>query len=63
MSAYESKPEPTRLERLLFRLEAQHRSLNWAFGEIEGRPVVNMWCTHRPKLRKPVPTAARTMKE
>lgn len=30
--------EPTRLERLLFRLEAQHRCLNWAFGEIAGRP-------------------------
>ncbi len=30
--------EPTRLERLLFRLEAQHRSLNWAFGEIEDKP-------------------------
>ncbi len=33
-------PEPTRLERLLFRLEAQHRSLDWAFGEIRGRPGV-----------------------
>ena len=33
-------PEPTRLERLLFRLEAQHQSLNWAFGEIKGRPGV-----------------------
>lgn len=33
-------PEPTRLERLLFRLEAQHRSLNWAFGEIRNRPGV-----------------------
>jgi hypothetical protein len=33
-------PEPTRLERLLFRLEAQHRSLNWAFGEIRDRPGV-----------------------
>ena len=32
--------EPTRLERLLFRLEAQHRSLNWAFGEIRGKPGV-----------------------
>lgn len=30
--------EPTRLERLLFRLEAQHRCLNWAIGEIAGRP-------------------------
>ena len=25
-----------------------------------GRPVVNMWCTHSPKLRKPVPIAERT---
>jgi hypothetical protein len=31
-------PEPTRLERLLFRLEAQHRSLNWAMNEIRDRP-------------------------
>lgn len=30
--------EPTRLERLLFRLEAQHRCLNWAFAEIADRP-------------------------
>lgn len=30
--------ESTRLERLLFRLEAQHRSLNWAFGEIADKP-------------------------
>lgn len=30
--------EPTRLERLLYRLEAQHRCLNWAFGEIRNRP-------------------------
>lgn len=30
--------EPTRLERLLFRLEAQHKSLNWAMAEIEGMP-------------------------
>ena len=36
----ESRPEPTRLERLFFRLEAQHRSLNWAFGEIKDRPGV-----------------------
>jgi hypothetical protein len=33
-------PEPTRLERLLFRLEAQHRSLNWAFSEIRNRSGV-----------------------
>lgn len=32
-------------------------------SEIWGRPVVNMWCTQRPKLRKPVPTAARTIQE
>ena len=31
-------PEPTRLERLLFRLDAQHKSLAWAFGEIETMP-------------------------
>ena len=24
---------------------------------IAGSPVVNMWCTHSPKLRNPVPTA------
>ncbi|MGE0239856.1 MAG: class I SAM-dependent methyltransferase [Parvibaculaceae bacterium] len=34
------RPEPTRLERLLFRLEAQHRSLNWAFREIADKPGV-----------------------
>ncbi len=28
----------TRLERLLFRLEAQHACLSWAFGEIAHRP-------------------------
>jgi hypothetical protein len=33
-------PEPTRLERLLFRLEAQHRSLNWAIGAIQDKPGV-----------------------
>jgi hypothetical protein len=31
-------PEPTRLERLLFRLDAQHKSLAWAFSEIETKP-------------------------
>ena len=25
-----------------------------------GRPVVNMWWTHSPKLRNPVPIAAST---
>lgn len=30
--------EPTRLERLLFRLEAQHRCLNWAVSEIADTP-------------------------
>ena len=30
-------------------------------SEIPGRPVVNMWCTHRPKLRKPVPIADSTI--
>jgi hypothetical protein len=34
----QSRPAPTRLERLLFRLEAQHRSLNWAMAEISDRP-------------------------
>ncbi|PSJ60129.1 hypothetical protein C7I84_12650 [Mesorhizobium ephedrae] len=33
-------PEPTRLERLLFRLEAQHRCLGWAFREIGNRPGI-----------------------
>ena len=26
-----------------------------------GMPTVNMWCTHSPKLRKPVPTSASTI--
>ena len=30
-------------------------------SEIPGSPVVYMWCTHRPKLRKPVPIAASTI--
>ncbi|WP_119274137.1 class I SAM-dependent methyltransferase [Taklimakanibacter deserti] len=30
----------SRLERLLFRLEAQHQCLNWAFREIKDRPGV-----------------------
>ncbi len=30
-------------------------------SEMPGSPVVNMWCTHRPKLRKPVPIAASTI--
>ena len=30
----------TRLEKLLFRLEAQHVCLEWAFREIAGRPGV-----------------------
>lgn len=30
----------TRLEKLLFRLEAQHACLNWAFGEIAGAPGI-----------------------
>lgn len=30
----------SRLERLLFRLEAQHKSLNWAFREIREQPGV-----------------------
>ncbi|MNU06546.1 hypothetical protein D3C72_2517770 [compost metagenome] len=25
-----------------------------------GMPVANMWCTHKPKLRKPVATTAST---
>jgi hypothetical protein len=32
-------------------------------SEIEGKPVVNMWCTHSPKLRKPVPIAESTIQE
>ena len=28
---------------------------------ILGNPVVNMWCTHRPKDRNAVPTAASTI--
>ena len=32
-------------------------------SEIEGIPVVNMWWTHSPKLRKPVPTADSTIHE
>lgn len=28
-----------------------------------GSPVVNMWCTQRPKLMKPVPTAESTIQE
>ncbi len=28
-----------------------------------GRPVVNMWWTHKPKLKKPVPIAASTIQE
>ena len=31
--------------------------------EMFGRPVVNMWCTQSPKLRKPVPTAESTIHE
>ena len=30
----------SRLEKLLFRLEAQHACLDWAFREIDGRPGV-----------------------
>ncbi len=30
-------------------------------SEICGRPVVNMWCTQRPKLRKATPTAESTI--
>ena len=26
-----------------------------------GMPVVNMWCTHRPKLKKPVAISATTI--
>ena len=32
-------------------------------SEIIGRPVVNMWCTHSPKDRNPVPTADSTIQE
>ncbi len=30
-------------------------------SEISGIPVVNMWCTHRPKLKKPVAIRAQTI--
>jgi hypothetical protein len=33
-------PGISRLERLLFRIDAQHKSLGWAFDEIEGVPGV-----------------------
>ena len=32
-------------------------------SEISGRPVVNMWCTHRPNDRKATPTAESTIHE
>ena len=32
-------------------------------SEICGRPVANMWWTHSPNDRKPVPTAASTIQE
>ncbi len=40
--------EPTRLERLLFRIEAQHKCLGWAFGEIKGRlgPIFELGLGH-----------------
>lgn len=40
--------EPTRLERLLFRLEAQRQCLNWAFGEIAGTdgPIFELGLGH-----------------
>ena len=31
-------------------------------SDIAGMPVVNMWCTHRPKLKKPVAMRATTMR-
>jgi hypothetical protein len=34
----EAEPGVSRLERLLFRIDAQHKSLGWAFSEIEGVP-------------------------
>lgn len=33
-----TKPQITRLEKTLFRLEAQHACLNWAVAEIADRP-------------------------
>ena len=30
-------------------------------SDIAGMPVVNMWCTHRPKLKKPVAISATTI--
>ena len=32
-------------------------------SEIDGSPVVNMWCTQSPKLRNPVPRADSTIHE
>ena len=32
-------------------------------SEIAGSPVVNMWWTQSPKLRKPVPRAESTIHE
>ena len=32
-------------------------------SDIDGKPVVNMWCTHSPNERKPVPTAESTIHE
>ena len=29
-------------------------------SDITGRPVANMWCAQRPKLRKPIVTTAAT---
>ncbi|MND00446.1 hypothetical protein D3C83_190670 [compost metagenome] len=31
------------------------------YSDNSGSPVVYMWWTHSPKLRKPVPTAASTI--
>jgi S-adenosyl-L-methionine methyltransferase len=41
-------PGISRLERLLFRIDAQHKSLGWAFDEIEGLPglVVELGLGH-----------------
>ncbi len=36
----EARPRDSRLEKLLFRLEAQRISLEWAFREIGGRPGI-----------------------
>ena len=44
----------TRLDKLRLRLEAQNACLDWAFGEIAGRPgpVFELGLGHGPKCRQ-----------